>query len=604
MESSTWIIRRNHRLTAFGLFFAIPALLIVGYTAILPLVQVIDARDWITTRATLSEARLDTSSSGDGQTYRAVAHYHFAVDGEPFESTRISFHGGSDNLGNYQRDVANRLKSALQAGTTVPVYYDADDPAIAVLDRSLRIGMLAFTSLFGLIFGLIGGGLIWLGYRGQRVNVSPHIVDKPWLANPDWQGDTIVDDGRAQWLAMLLFAGLWNLVSWPVFALTLAGDGDHPWWVVALVTFFPGIGILILRRCLDIRRDFRASGPAILQLDPYPGRIGGCVTGNIALPGVRPGSLEALCTLSALHSVSRKKSTRETALWQQEHPAVLTPKADGACTQFRFDVPADLPSSSMGNARNRHHWRLLIELRTAEGTTFTRQFDIPVFAQPHGTYIDDPLPLDMRVAGSTNSSASVESPSPDWKGIPRRDTYPGGASLDYPMGHDPVVPASGASFGLVFTAIGSTMAWHSTGEDWVFGLMSVPFLLFGMLIGISSLIDLLSSRRVLIDALTISTEIRIPGFRTKAETISTGDISGFDFERRAGISSGRRHRLFYRVHAKLRDGSRLDVGWRIEGEARARKVISWLEANIGRVSSGSPEMTRFDSSNDNRRDAA
>ena len=59
-----------------------------------------------------------------------------AFDGVEYESDRVHFGGGSSS-----QQVATDMVFKYRIGHDVSVYYDPDDPSIAVLDRKMTLSM-------------------------------------------------------------------------------------------------------------------------------------------------------------------------------------------------------------------------------------------------------------------------------------------------------------------------------------------------------------------------------------------------------------------------------------------------------------------------------
>ncbi len=123
---------------------------------------------WTATPATLVNATLHVKRGDDKDSYRAEALYSFDVNGETFTNDTVSLHGGSDNLGNYQRDLGRELVSKWKSGTSINVFYNPADPTQAIIDRSVRMGMLLFMGLFSIPFAVGGIFLIIVALRQRQ----------------------------------------------------------------------------------------------------------------------------------------------------------------------------------------------------------------------------------------------------------------------------------------------------------------------------------------------------------------------------------------------------------------------------------------------------
>ena len=75
------------------------------------------AAEWEETTCEILSVDLKSSSGSDSNTHKCVARYAYTYNGERHESDRVSFSKGSDNIGSFQRDCFNTIKSRRDSGT-------------------------------------------------------------------------------------------------------------------------------------------------------------------------------------------------------------------------------------------------------------------------------------------------------------------------------------------------------------------------------------------------------------------------------------------------------------------------------------------------------
>ena len=146
----------------FYLLFALPFLGVgvwMGYLIANDLIDASTMKMWKPAQANLQKAGYERHSGDDSDTYKAYAQYTYIVGGRLYTGNRVSIARGADNIGNYQIDLGNRLSHALSRGETVTIYVNPDDPSVAVVDRSIRWGLIGFKSIFLFVFGGVGLGL-------------------------------------------------------------------------------------------------------------------------------------------------------------------------------------------------------------------------------------------------------------------------------------------------------------------------------------------------------------------------------------------------------------------------------------------------------------
>ena len=138
----------------FGLAFAALALLCLVAIGT-EVAGWLRARDWPSTTVRIDHLDLRSTTRKSGPK-RLVVRYQYVVDDHRFDSTRV---GWSDAVwvafSSWRQDRYNELVDAGNQGRPVSAWYDPQDPASSVLDRSLRWGMLLFLLAVSGVTGLI-----------------------------------------------------------------------------------------------------------------------------------------------------------------------------------------------------------------------------------------------------------------------------------------------------------------------------------------------------------------------------------------------------------------------------------------------------------------
>ena len=190
----------------FGLlFFAVGA----GFLLLSVVPNLWDAlrmRDWVQVPAKVVAVDLKTNDSDDSTTYKVTARFEYDYNGHHYNSERVGIaDGGSDNVGNWQRNTWRSLKG--QVHTTLWVNHR--DPSESVFDRNLRWGLLGFKLIFVVVFGGFGAVVLWY------INRTPKPVP-PGL--PGWQARAAWSDNRIRSSAR---STLWFAWGFTLFWLSL-----------------------------------------------------------------------------------------------------------------------------------------------------------------------------------------------------------------------------------------------------------------------------------------------------------------------------------------------------------------------------------------------
>lgn len=140
------------RFIFFLVFFAIGAVpLYLGWRAR----RLADAvKRWPSVSGTLLVCELVSTndSDGPGLFHEVRVCYRYSVQGIEYESSRVAFAYGATK----QEAMHQRIYERLKSGSTVPVYYDPQQPSLAALtadkDSSLWVFGLIWTGIVSLLF--------------------------------------------------------------------------------------------------------------------------------------------------------------------------------------------------------------------------------------------------------------------------------------------------------------------------------------------------------------------------------------------------------------------------------------------------------------------
>lgn len=252
---------------------------------------------------------------------------------------------------------------------------------------------------------------------------------QPWLTRKAWAGNRIRSHKRWEVIILWGFAVAWSALSLPLAYVQIPkalARGETLVACIIGVMLLVAVGLLI--GAIRTTRDARRFGDVALQLDPFPGSIGGHFGATTVLPvAYRPGLLFA-ATLACLHHSTRRTTdadndnnteVRENVLWQSEGMAQVRPQGDGIALSFRLDVPAGLPESEPAHG-DHHAWRLTLESRSDPPLAFVRHFDVPVYATSEasarlvGDAAQHPAAVQLRKA-QLDEVARLQ-PTPRWGG--------------------------------------------------------------------------------------------------------------------------------------------------------------------------------------------
>ncbi len=556
--------------------FALPFLgfgLWMGWSAGSNLYDAWRMGDWVQTEALLTRGGYTRHSGDDSDTFKAYAEYTYMVAGRSYTGNRVGLSSGADNIGDYQVDIGRNL--AASQGQHIMVWVNPDNPAQSIIDRGVRWGLIGFKSIFLFVFGGIGFGMLYLGWRTpkQKDKSDPRYAEAPWLINDDWQTAEIRSSSKASMIGMWAFAGLWNLISAPLPFVLYDEVVDKENYLALIGLLFPLVGIGMLVWAIRRTREWRRFGPTPVVLDPFPGSIGGHVGGTIDIAIPYDASNEFQLTLTNFNSYTsgsgKNRSQKEKALWQDSIVAHTEHSARGTRLTFRFDVPQDLNESDTEHDDNYHLWRLDLSAEL-DGTNLDRSFEIPVYATATKSTKLSELAVERarKKQDDISDRAVLETI--------RIRTGSRGRSMLYPIGRNFGASLVGIVVGGAFAAAGYWIAVEE-GQR-IFGSI---FGGIGALVALLTFYMMSNSLEVGRDATGFWTLRRVLGIPVKRRHMASHEFREFTKESRYQSQGGGKHVMHYSVFAIDKNGNKVIVGENFKGDSEANAGIRLISRELG-----------------------
>lgn len=565
-------IQRSWFLALFGLpFFCVGA----GFLLFSVAPALFDAArmaSWAETQGVLSQAQLISNRSSKSTTYSVEAEYRYGVEGRDYRGSRVDIGSGSDNIGDYQQELGNRLRMALQNGQRVSVWYDPDNPDDAVLVRDLRFGLLGFQSIFVILFGGIGGAMLYFGLSGVKTAAVLPNDGRPWMQRPEWQGGVIRSGEKAGMYFVWGFAIFWNLLSIPAtFAVPDIWRENGA--VALLVLIFPCVGLGLLIWAVKNTLEWRRFGATPMTMDPFPGAIGGDVGGEIEVNTPYDPAAVYEVTLSCINSYESgsgdNRSRSEKVIWQDSGYAAVTPMMRGVRLQYRFEVPDGLPASEE-HGGNYHLWRLDVH-GDMPGVDLKRSFEIPVYVGNEKARHIDMLSTQFRPAGGAEIGA--ETLLPLSKTGNRIDIY-------YPMLRKPLGALGTLLFGAIFNGSGVFLWRQAALEGFPLYLMGGIFNVVGGLIVLAGFYALFNSLRIQFDGRSVGAVRRVLGIPVSSKAADYRLVNSIECKQNSSSQSGNSHRINYQVIAKTASGE-LVLAEGLDSHSKAERVAEYFGKLMG-----------------------
>lgn len=573
----TWV------LALFGLPFAAVGLGLLLLSVLPTLYDWSAMQGWQPVPATLASAETVASRGSKSTTYSVKAEYHYRVAGQEYTGHRVAIGSGSDNVGEFQQELGARLEAAQRSGTPVQAWVNPDNPAEAVLDRSLRPGMLAFKLVFALVFGGAGLGIMAFAWRMRFAQSGDERVAgkaweaRPWESRAAWKDNRIRPQRRIGRWVLWVVALVWNLVAFPMAAMVAPRSlerGEH--LVAGALLLLPLVGLVLLAWAVRATLHARRYGDLQLVLDPFPGSIGGHFGATLAVPVAYSSGLRFLATLQCVeHTRTRsggKTSYESRTLWQVRGLPQVEAQGGGVRLALRFDLPAHLPASEDPGSEY-HRWEL--QVKSVPGSSgdnlapgFENSFDVPVYLTNQKSAW-----LQHDAAGHPQLGEVAKADEEDVSDV---EQVACGVRLYFPYGRRWKQMLALLVFGALFAGAG-TLLWGSDAPL----LFGVLFGGIGWLVVLGALYGMGNSLTVHLDRQGLRTERRLLGLASFKSTASASEVTRLEIQESYSTTTGGNQETYYRLQAVLASGKSITVADSLRGRAAAQQLLSSLCRQTG-----------------------
>lgn len=153
---SSWL------LIPFGFIFFAAGVFFLWLAFLAPLLESYQAESWPSTKCEIVHSKVKVNRDSEGDSYKPIVKFQFAVDGINYTSDRQSFQSISGSS-----KWAHGIVKQHPLGATQQCFYDPEHPNNAVLVKDFSTSFYLF-SLIPLIFVAIGGFIMGAGLIASR----------------------------------------------------------------------------------------------------------------------------------------------------------------------------------------------------------------------------------------------------------------------------------------------------------------------------------------------------------------------------------------------------------------------------------------------------
>lgn len=401
----------------------------------------------------------------------------------------------------------------------------------------------------------------------------------PWLTEDVWSGGAVASEGHTRLRAHWLGAVAWNALSVPIVFVLRGQDGSEllpfiRWVLVGFVV----LGLLFLYNAVVHSARIARFRHLRLELDPFPGSLGGHVGGSVELP-VRLGSeLQARATLhcvrSYMHASGENRSRRDDVMWSAEVVPEVERSASGSRLRFVFDVPDLGQPESEPREGDHHYWSVHVSA-ALPGADLDQSFVVPVYR------VDPPLRASMTYVPPPEDPRELSRHGIDVQPTPR------GVRIVYRRGRFGGAPFGLIPFGALCMASGGFIFSQTSGA-FGFGVGTAFGSLFLLVFGLVGLVLLAVGVSMLVSSLTVEIEGGMIRSRrswiafSSTREVPVGDLDRIDAKVTMQSGQGSGAKTGYSLEGTTRNGDRLPLGDGIRGAYLVDRVARVLEEATGR----------------------
>lgn len=456
---------------------------------------------------------------------------------------------------------------------------------------NLQPGNTVFAVLFGLVFAVIGAGLIYAAIGGHaRLKKQAAIEESnplsPWLWRTDWAARRAESQSKNSEIGYWVIGILCNMILLPVVVGLVPQMVRRSDPRAIILLGFSSVGVILLVIAVRATMRHRRFGNTYFEFNSLPFSPGDRISGRIHLKfetQARHGiDLRLSCVRRVVTGSGKNRNTSEAILWQAEQnvpSGAVAPGPLGRAIPVDFPLPAECLVTDQDNPNDQVLWRLHAQA-DVPGVDYSDDFELPVFrtASSPAPARDSQSPASsgtdafgFAAPPSDSDSTAVTQPAHTKVII---SNHSGGTEFYFPPFRNPVRAIGLLAFTLIWS--GAVYFLFHSSAPWFF---AVVFGLFDLLLIYGVLHVTFGNSRIGVANGEILSRTGILGMGS-TRRIPSSDVASIlpvvSMQQQGGSGSA-----LYAIRLRTKNGRKFTLADEIDSRQEARWIVSQVETLAG-----------------------
>lgn len=348
-----------------------------------------DSAQWPKAQAHIRSAEIKTyRGSKGGSTYNVVATYEYTYDSNKYIGTKVTIEDGASSNYSAYVDQLNLLQNAKKHNQTVEVFVNPSDHSDSFIFREISTGMIVVTGV-GLVFSLLGSALLFnfisVGGGGIDKQKLKQFPNKPWLADPRWNGFNIKTNNKKKLWGLYGIAGFFTAFI-SIFIIVMIMDKSTPIFAWAIIGIFALIAIALDCLAVYSTLQYLKFGESTLILSQFP-LCPGCNFTAVAAVKAKfqtgqAFNFDLVCERKKTTGSGKNTQTHTEVIFKTSRTVKIGPenfRNQHIFVPVNFEIKPDAPTVTPENFNPSLTWKIKAAA-SIPGVDYGDEFQLPVYA--------------------------------------------------------------------------------------------------------------------------------------------------------------------------------------------------------------------------------